>query len=285
MHGGRFAESIRGMTLTAKHAGYDLLATMTTLEDLGMALNNAAARLVDGVVLHAPSLRINDAELLTLCNGMPLVRRDYVPASRLAWVGFDQAYATRTAVEHLIELGHRQIAALPPSLNLINGLWRDSIWRETLLKHGLELGPCCDGHNTHQGGYDAMQQVLASGVHFTAIMAGSDTMAFGALHALREHGLHVPDDISIVSFDNADTATFTDPPLTTVSFDFREQDATAVKYLVEILNNPDMKLHQRILLPDLIVRSSTRKLDTIGTIPSPAGLIEQKEWAPLTIDQ
>lgn len=257
LHGGRFASSIKSMAVTAKQAGYDLLVTMTEMDELGVALGNAAARLVDGVVLHAPTLRITDQRLLELCNGMPIVRRDYVPDSKLAWVGFDQVYATRLAVEYLIELGHRQIAAIPPSLQLINGHWRYSVWKETLQRHGLEPGPMHASQYTFDGGYEAMQQILAQGAPFSAVMAGSDTMTLGAIRALHEHGRSVPNDVSVISFDNADLAAFTVPSLTTVSFDFNEQDATAVKYLIEILKNPNMKLHQRILLPDLIVREST----------------------------
>jgi LacI family transcriptional regulator len=259
MRGGRFADSIRNMALTARDVGYDLLVTMADEDDLGVALENAAARLVDGVVMYAPSLHISDEKLLELCDGMPLVRRDYVADSRLAWVGFDQVYATRMAIDHLIELGHRQIAAIPPTLSLINGQWRYTIWKETLQKHGLEPGPMSDARYTSGSGYEAMKHILSTRIPFTAVMVGSDVMALGAMCALREHGVRIPDDVSVISFDNAELASFTDPPLTTIDFDFRQQDIMAVKYLVEILSDPDMKLHQRILLPDLIVRESTRK--------------------------
>ncbi|GHO81066.1 lac repressor [Ktedonobacter sp. SOSP1-85] len=260
MQGGHFADSIRSMALAARDAGYNLLVTMTSSDELGMALDNAAARLVDGVVMYAPSLRISDEKLLELCNGLPLVRRDYVPNSRLAWVGFDQVYATRMAVEYFIELGHRQIAAIPPSTNLINGQLRYTTWKETLRQHGLEPGPVHEAHYTFRSGYEAMEHILATHQPFTAVLVGSDTMALGAMHALHEHGLHIPNDVSVLSFDNAELASFTEPPLTTINFAFREQDSMAIKYLVEILNNSEMKLHQRILLPDLVVRKSTRKL-------------------------
>ena len=276
MQGGRFAESIRNMVLAARNAGYDLLVTMTDEDELGVALGNAAARLVDGVVMYAPALRMSDDRLLALCDGMPLVRRDYVPDSRLAWIGFDQVYATRMAVEYLIKLGHRQIAAIPPSLGLINGYWRSAIWRETLQKHNLEAGPMCEAKYTFSSGYEAMRQILAMGASFTAVLVGSDTMALGAMRALREAGLRIPDDVSVMSFDNAELAAFTEPPLTTVNFDFRQQDTMAVNYLVEILHNPEMKLHQRILLPDLVVRESTRKIDGGATKK------EQKEQGELT---
>jgi DNA-binding LacI/PurR family transcriptional regulator len=260
--GGRFAESIKNMALVARDADYDLLVTMTEENKLGQALDNATSRLIDGVVLYAPLLRISDQHLLELCNGMPIVRRDYVPDSRLAWVGFDQIYATRMAVEYLIKLGHRHIAAVPPTLNRINGQWRYEVWRETLLKHGLEPGPMYESDYTFSGGYNAMQQILATRTPFTAVMMGSDTMALGALRALREHHLRIPEDISVISFDNAELAAYTEPPLTTVNFDFSHQDTVAVKYLIEILKNPDMILHQRILLPDLIVRGSTYPITT-----------------------
>ncbi len=258
--GEQFADSIRNMALVAKHAGYELLVTLADEENLEVALENAAARLIDGAVMIAPSLHISDEKLLELCDGMPLVRRDYVTDSQLAWVGFDQVRATRMAVGHLIELGHRQIAAIPPSLSLLNGQLRYSAWKETLEKHGLEPGPVCEASYTSSSGYAAMKHILSTHTSFTAVMMGSDAIAQGAIWALREHGLRIPDDVSVISFDNAEQAPFTDPPLTTINFDFKQQDIMATRYLIEILNDPEMKLHQRILPADLMVRASTRKL-------------------------
>lgn len=259
-HGGRFADSIQNMAQAARDADYNLLVTMTDEEHLGVAFDDAAARLIDGIVMYAPGLRITDEKLLELCSGMPMVRRDYVKESRLAWVGFDQRYATTIAVEHLIELGHRQIAIIPPTLNHINGQWRYQIWQETLQKHALTPGPMCESPYTFSGGYEAMNQLLASQQPFTAVVVGADTIAFGVIRALEQHNLRVPNDISVISFDNAELSTFIKPPLTTIDFDFNQQDTIAIKYLIEILNTPDMKPHQRILVPGLIIRESTQQL-------------------------
>ncbi|MBV9257794.1 MAG: LacI family DNA-binding transcriptional regulator [Ktedonobacteraceae bacterium] len=265
MHSAHFAESIKSMAGAASHSGYDLLVTMEDADKLGVALGDAAARLVDGVVIYAPSLRISDEKLLALCNGMPMVRRDYVPDSRLAWVGFDQVYATRMAVEYLIGLGHRHIAAIPPSLDLLNGEWRYQTWKATLLNHGLKPGPMCEANYTFRSAYEAMNRILESHTPFSALLVGSDTMGLGAMRALYEHGLRIPDDVSVISFDNAELAAFTEPPLTTIDFDFSQQNAMAINYLIEILNDPDMTLHQHVLLPNLVVRASTRKLDADDT--------------------
>jgi LacI family transcriptional regulator len=257
--GGRFAESINNMAYAARDAGYSLLVTTTDAEHLGLAFDNAAARLSDGVIMYAPSLRITDDQLVALSDGMPLVRRDYVPDSKLAWVGFDQVYSTRVAIEYLIDLGHRHIAAIPPLSRYVNGHWRHIMWEVTLRQHGLEPGPVSESDFTMSGAYEATNRILATQLPFSAILVGSDTMAMGVLHALRERCLHVPDDVSLISFDNAELAAYTDPPLTTINFKFAQQDVIAVKYLADLVNLPEMELHQRILLPDLVIRGSARK--------------------------
>lgn len=259
IYGGRLADSTKNMAHTAKEMGYTLLISETTAEGLAKAIDNAAARTVDGVILYAPRLQRTDAELREIFGEMPFVRRDYVPHSRIAWIGFDQAYATRLAVEHLIALGHRQIAAIPPYSDLINGYWRFNTWRSVLLEHGLTPGPYAAGDYSMGSGYEAAHQLVASGEPFSAVVIGTDNMAMGALRGFKEHGLLVPDDLSMVSFDNTELATYTDPPLTTVDFKFARQDELSVKYLLDLIHDPDMELYQSVLMSDLMVRQSTRQ--------------------------
>ncbi|GHO46220.1 LacI family DNA-binding transcriptional regulator [Ktedonospora formicarum] len=259
-HGGRLANTTKQMAHVAKSMGYSLLVSETDEDNLEEAFEQAASRLVDGVVMYAPRMHISDDDLLAQSHGIPLVRRDYVPSSKLAWIGFDQVYATRIAVEYLINLGHRHIAAIPPEEEIINGYWRQKVWKETLRLHGLTPGPAYGADYTISAAYEATKHVLASDDTFTALLAGTDTMAFGAMRALREHGLRIPDDVSVISFDNAELAAYTEPPLTTVDFKFSKQDEMAVKYLIELLNDPELELHQRILIPNLVIRESTRKL-------------------------
>ncbi|HEX2906013.1 MAG TPA: LacI family DNA-binding transcriptional regulator [Phototrophicaceae bacterium] len=257
-YGGRLADSTKNMAHIARENGYNLLISETESTHLAEAFDSAAARMVDGILMYAPRLRLPDAELRKFHNGIPLVRRDYVPGSKLAWVGFDQIYATRLAVEYLIGLGHRQIAAIPPSTELINGYWRYTTWKNVLLENGLEPGPSAEGDYSMKAGYEAACKILDTGEPFTALLAGTDNMAMGALRALHERGLRIPRDVSVMSFDNTELANYTEPPLTTVDFRFAKQDEIAVKYLIELINNPDTELHQRVLMPDLVIRESTR---------------------------
>lgn len=247
--------------------GYSALYTECTSETLARTLEIAAARMVDGIFLYAPKLHISDDELLAMANGIPLVRRDFVLSSRkITWVGFDQVRATQLAMQHLLDLGHRQIAIVTGTLRGINACWRYDTWRKTLLEHGLEPGPAAEGDFTTtqsavETGHEAMRRLLDESQPFTAVIVANDAMTIGALHAIRERGLQVPDDISLVSYDDAPFARFLDPPLTTVAFDFDLQNRLAFQFLFELIQSPDTEPHQHVLLPELRVRSSTRALE------------------------
>lgn len=235
-----------------------------TAETLAQSLATAANRMIEGIFLYAPKLVINDDDLLSISCGLPVVRRDYVPDSRISWVGFDQVAATKLAVQHLIELGHCQIAEIAGSLKALNASVRHEVWERTLRENGLEPGPSASGDYTTsksavETGYEGMCDILAQGTSFTAVVIANDHMATGALHALQKHGLDVPGDVSIVSFDNAPHARFLNPPLTTIEFDFDLQNRLAFQCLFELIRDPDAQTRQHVLMPKLIVRESTQQ--------------------------
>jgi DNA-binding LacI/PurR family transcriptional regulator len=244
-------------------AGYSTLYSECTEENFAHTLNTAAARLVDGILLYAPKLHIPDEELLDMCHGIPIVRRDYVLDSKLTWVGYSQEHATRLVVQHLIDLGHRQIAEITGSLDFINPRLRHDTWFNILTSQGLEPGPSYTGDystfaNAMKTGYEGVCEFLRRGEAFTAIMTVNDHVAMGALSALHDHGLCVPDDVSIASFDDDAIASYLIPPLTSVHFDFDIQNKLASQFLLEQINDPDYRHHQHVLIPDLIVRRSAQ---------------------------
>ncbi len=257
-YGGRLADSTKNMARAAKEAGYSLLISESTANGLEAAFESCAARLVDGVILYAPAMHMDDEMLRRAAHGIPFVRRDYVPGSRLPWVGFDQVYAARLAVEHLLSLGHTQIAAIPPKSKLHNGYWRHSTIRSVLHEHGLTLLAAVEGDYSMRSGYVAMREILASETVFTALIVGTDGMALGALRALHEAKLRIPEDVSVISFDNSEHSLYTEPPLTTVEFEFVKQDELTIRYLLEIIADPEIEYHHRILTPNLLVRESTQ---------------------------
>lgn len=251
---------------TAQWGDYSAMYTDCTQKDLPRALDKAALHMVEGIFLYAPKLKIDDDDLLAMCHDIPIVRRDFVLESRrITWVGFDQIRATQLAVEHLLERGHREIAAVTGTRQAINASLRYDVWRKTLIRHGLEPGPSAHGDytttkNAVQTGYEGMCRILKSGARFTAVLVANDYMVIGVMAALREHKLRVPQDVSIVSFDNSPHAAFQDPPLTTVEFNFDLQNRLAFQFLFELIADPTIEPHQHVLLPNLIVRQSTRAL-------------------------
>jgi DNA-binding LacI/PurR family transcriptional regulator len=251
---------------SAQWGDYSAIYSDCTRATLSETLDKAAARLVEGIFLYAPKLRIDDDDLLAMSHGIPLVRRDFaIESKQITWVGFDQIRATQMAVQHLIDLGHRDIAVVTGTLQAINATWRYESWKKTLIDNGLKPGPNAHGDYTTpksavRTGYEGMCQILESGKPFTAVLIANDYMTIGALHALRAYGLRIPDDVSIVSYDNSPHASYLDPPLTTVEFTFDLQNRLAFQFLFERIENPDAEPHQHILLPDLIVRESTRPI-------------------------
>src|SRR5690606_7324660 len=112
-----------------------------------------------------------------------------------------------------------QIAEITGSLDFINPRLRHDMWRSILISNDLELGPSYTGDystfaKAMKTGYDGVCEFLARGESFTAIMTVNDYAAMGALSALHENGLRVPDDVSIVSFDDDAIASYLTPPLT-----------------------------------------------------------------------
>jgi LacI family transcriptional regulator len=262
--GGKFPFGVP-LPEAASKAGYSAIYAECTDDTFAQTLDMAAARMVDGIFLYAPKRIIDDKELLDMCHGIPIVRRDYALGSKITWVGYDQVRAAELVVQHLLDLGHRQIAEVTGLLEAINPRFRHETLERMLLSRGLMPAGCAAGdYFSHDhavaSGYEGMCQLIESGQPFTAAVMGNDQMAIGALAALHEHGLRVPEDVSVVGFDNSYFSRFLIPPLTTVAFNFNLQSRLAFQFLFELIENPDTPPHQHVLLPELVIRQSTRSL-------------------------
>ena len=256
-----FALSTKIMADTAKSYGYSVMFAEITPNEIGKAIESAASRLVDGIALYAPRLN-NDNELaeLSVSHNIPIVRRDYAPDSKLACVGFDQIYGITLVVQHLLEQGHRHFAEISGPLEYTAATIRHNTRQKILQENGIEPGPSVAGDYSIKSGYKAMCQLLKNESSFTALIAGNDHMALGAIHALREHGQYVPDDVSVIGFDDKHYAAYIDPPLTTVRQSFDQQDKMVIEYLIELIEKPGTEIYHRVLQPKLVVRKSVRRL-------------------------
>lgn len=215
---------------------------------------------VDAIIGIVPSFFEQDLER-HFPTGMPTLILGPSSNPRQATVDFDQLSGTRQAVTHLLDLGHLTVHHIGGPEASFSARAREETWRQTLLQNGREVPPVITGDWTPNSGYLATQKVLAETVP-TAIFVANDQMALGAYRAILEAGLRIPQDISIVGFDNIDETVAYPPPLTTVSQDWEAIGQTAVDLTVAMLNGkpPQHKLHST----RLIVRDSTASPQTHG---------------------
>jgi DNA-binding LacI/PurR family transcriptional regulator len=252
------AQMVTSVQQAANASGYKLVLTYVehmTLEQTRSVMDNLGD--VDGVIIVAP-IQEDIYESLTQMCPKPFVKVGAKPGAKLPSVIIDQHQGCRMAVQHLIELGHRHLAEICGPLHWYDALARHESWLDTLRVHHLEPGPVAPGDWTAASGYAAARRLLQTGPAFSALVVANDQMALGALRALHEAGLRVPDDVSVVGFDDIPEAAYFEPPLTTVRQDFTALGKQSVEYLVEMLRHPDAPLHQRMLYPSLVKRLSTR---------------------------
>lgn len=246
------------MAHATQQAGYQCMISTIPESRIVDAVKNATSRFVDGLVIASMSATSEDHETLSkLSEGIPIVLVGARFGTVIPSVLYDQKRGTQLAVQHLIDLGHKQIATISGNLQSNDGHDRYEGWKATLKDNGLPLGPVAQSDFSIDGGYKAMNRLLSSGEKFTAVFIANDSMAFGAYTALRENGIRVPDDISIVGFDDIPESMHFTPRLTTVRQDFQLLGRMAIEYVLRLINDPDLPPHQRILQPELIIRDST----------------------------
>jgi DNA-binding LacI/PurR family transcriptional regulator len=176
----------------------------------------------------------------------------------------DHAQAAHLALSHLVELGHREIAFLRGQSFSSDS---EDRWRsicEVAQKLKIDIRPALtpqldSGEPSPQSGYRLIKGLLSQGLKFTALFAYNDTSAIGAIRAIREAGLRVPEDISVVGFDDIRDAAYHLPSLTTVRQPLRKMGEIAAQTLVERIEGRKDYPEQIAIEPSLIVRESTTK--------------------------
>ena len=257
------SQILTNITQQAKQSGYRVSpSSVEKLEydELKAALDDIHSQLIDGIIMIAPIISDFMVEIKDLIGDIPFVQIDTRPQPELASVIIDQMYGSRLATEHLIELGHRQIAEISGPLNWHDAVARHQSWEETMEQHHLPHNLRAEGHWTAQSGYEAVQTLLKDGAKFTALVVANDQMALGAIAALDNLGLRVPDDVSVVGFDDIPEAAYFLPALTTIRQNFSALGKQSVDYLVSLMEDPETAIHQRVLTPELIIRNSSASL-------------------------
>lgn len=253
-----YGVALRGIEEVLEEGGYSPLFVSGHWDEAveRRCIEALRSRRVDGLILL--NARMDDAALKGLARSLPVVVTGRaLQANGLCALDFDNVEGARLATEHLIGLGHREIAHLSGDLVHPDARERLRGYRLALERHGIPyreaLVEC--GAYYEAGGHDAALRLLARGQRFTALFTANDQMAFGAGVALLRAGLRVPQDVSLVGFDDLALAAHMAPPLTTVHQASLDLGRTAAQGLLALLGGtlPSLALSA----PRLIVRESS----------------------------
>ncbi|MEG0833157.1 MAG: LacI family DNA-binding transcriptional regulator [Oscillospiraceae bacterium] len=244
-------------------SGYTLLLSSTgaSFETEQKHLATFIAKRVDGIILTTSSNRIDEVRCMIFKYNLPLVLLDRTVANiaNCPGVFIDNEYALFISTEYLIKRGHYKIAYVTgqPEVSTTQARVAGYLaahkhyripFREELLVHG---------EYSYESGYAAVSDMLDRNVDFTALLCGCDTMAIGALTALKEHGKKVPEDIELIGFDNIQFSHIIEPSLTTVEQPVMELGREAAKMVLSLVNEEELETNTKRLEPRMVFREST----------------------------
>jgi LacI family transcriptional regulator len=259
-----FPELIHEFEQVAIARGYEILIGSTNYEPKTMerCARRMLERKVDGVAIMTFGVEEFVLDRFTAEN-IPITFIEagaHRPNSDTLAV--DYRAGIHEAVQHLAVLGHRRIGFISGPLSLHSAALRKQAFLDSLKSVGIAVNPdwLIEGNHTLDGGRDAMKKILANPDRPTAIMCSNDLTAIGVQHALFEANLKVPDDFSIIGFDDVHLAEYTIPPLTTVRMSCRELAEGAVKSLLSHIQPVDGRTGsagKSVIQTRLIVRQTT----------------------------
>ncbi|MCI0709569.1 MAG: LacI family DNA-binding transcriptional regulator [Chloroflexi bacterium] len=253
------SQMVSNIEHAARAEGYDVLIHTrqnSTQANVSEEVDYFERWQVDGVLNIAPMPETSYDDMSDRYH-VPVVQIDIELGDNSPSVVIDQQYGTEMVAEHLIKLGHCRICEISGPQNWFGAAARHRGWLNVLERHNLEPGLSVEGNWTAQSGYLAAQELLRQDASFTAVVSGNDQMALGAMCAFREVNLRVPEDVSIVGFDDIPEAAYFHPPLTTVRQDFAQLGELGIQYLIELIRDPDTPVKQHVIQPQMIQRLST----------------------------
>lgn len=254
-------EVIRGISLVASKNDYDILITLGERkkeEEMLKALIHG--KKVDGLILL--SSRVNDFSINFLKNEkipFVVVGRPMNNENEVNWVNNDNIGAAYNATKHLIEIGHVRIGLIGGPSEHVVSIDRCTGYKKALCDHGIPVNEdyIIETEFLEEGGYKAVQHFLALKEPPTAIVLMDDLMAFGAIRALKDRRMKIPEDIALASFNNIPTAQFASPPLTSVDVNSSELGKTAMEILLDEIKSPKPIIKRAIIPFELIRRRSS----------------------------
>ena len=256
-----YSNVVKGIEDGAKEKGYSVILCNTDeqYEKEEAAVRVLLEKRVDGLLI-TPVQKKNGDILNLKEKRVPfvLVGR-YFDDLQTNYIITDDVTGSFLATEHLIKEGHRKILCINGPLHISSAWERLAGYKRALLEYGIQYDQKLVKGNTTEmeEAYKLIKEILSQGLNFTAIFAYGDVLAFGAMHALREAKLRIPDDMAVVGYDDIKFARVSHPPLTTVRIPRYRLGKKAIDLLVdEIIEKNSKKLNQVTIKPELVIRES-----------------------------
>ena len=258
-----FPELVKSFDEAALHHGYEIITANTNYDPTRTILRvrRLIERRIDGVAIMTSEMDQSLVDELST-RGIPIVFLDTGEVQEnISNIRVDYAQGVSEAVNHLLELGHRRIGYISGPLELKSARIRRSAFLDFLNENGIieEDELITIGDYKAKGGSEAMMKLLNLKKPPTAVLASNDLTAIGAMQALRMRGLRVPEDVSIIGFDDISLANFTNPPLTTVNISRETVAECAFESLFELIKDKAEIGREIHVETNLIIRESTAK--------------------------
>ncbi|WP_229768044.1 substrate-binding domain-containing protein, partial [Vibrio cholerae] len=260
-----FGEVVKGVERSCYHQGYNLILCNTEGDNQRMkaSINTLLQKRVDGLLLMCSTLEGERLDVFDRYPDIPIVVMDWGPilfaSDKIQDNSLQGGYM---AAKHLIECGHKEIGCITGPLIRHQAQMRYEGYKRALAEAGIAINPdwIVESDFECEGGYQAFEKLYQRGKLPSALFVSNDMMAMGVIQAASQRGLRVPDDLSLIGYDDVHIAKFMTPALTTIHQPKYRLGKAAVDTLLYRLENPDTTAQVVQLEPTLVVRNSVRKL-------------------------
>lgn len=254
-----YTETQSEIMKTAKEHGYDVL--MLCCENLKEAVAAFMEKRVDGLMIITPQLGQREAIKDMLERDIPMVCLGMVPGgSECVQVCTSNYEGAVMAMQHLIDLGHRRIGYINGPSDLFSSNERYRAYQDCMKQYGFPVsaGLVQEGINSIESGYVTARAVFSANPDVTAFFVVADLMAIGVINAVKDLGFSVPEDISVVGFDNIPIGKQFTPALTTIDQHIRKKARTGVELLLDLMEDRPVPEKRTVeVAPTLVVRRSS----------------------------
>ncbi|EKF9134615.1 substrate-binding domain-containing protein [Vibrio cholerae] len=260
-----FGEVVKGVERSCYHQGYNLILCNTEGDNQRMkaSINTLLQKRVDGLLLMCSTLEGERLDVFDRYPDIPIVVMDWGPilfaSDKIQDNSLQGGYM---AAKHLIECGHKEIGCITGPLIRHQAQMRYEGYKRALAEAGIAINPdwIVESDFECEGGYQAFEKLYQRGKLPSALFVSNDMMAMGVIQAANQRGLRVPDDLSLIGYDDVHIAKFMTPALTTIHQPKYRLGKAAVDTLLYRLENPDTTAQVVQLEPTLVARNSVRKL-------------------------